>query len=312
MVTTLAERLAEGSDSWADQSPDLIPLVEALQDGLGSSEVHYAEACQQLLLDGERHAVIAVTSSSFGWVAEPDGDKPSPSAHSVLLSGLDALQAQGTTLRIRYGQGPVPGDGSGKEAVFEVTDATRVRDAVTSARSGQPSVANQRGRDDLAGRSARTSLDQPLTAELYGCVVLAGSGPYPVAIGEKVHLRFHAGALTVATNEGPILGPTPYEELLDLTLGGQGETTSGGGFFGGGFGLEGALTGMAIASVANALTTTRSIESIIHLELVDGEVFILNEKMTPAALRLALSEVFVAIRLARDNETQGQPSTQQL
>jgi hypothetical protein len=63
---------------------------------------------------------------------------------------------------------------------------------------------------------------------------------------------------------------------------------------GGGFGVQGALTGIAIAGLLNALTTRSEILTIVHVELVAGEFFALYGGAEPHALRISLSPAFVA------------------
>jgi hypothetical protein len=75
--------------------------------------------------------------------------------------------------------------------------------------------------------------------------------------------------------------------------------TSGGGFIGGGFGVEGAIVGIGVASLLNALTTKTNTFTFtfMQLETTDGEVFFHYGAMEPSALRMELSPVFVALRL---------------
>jgi hypothetical protein len=64
----------------------------------------------------------------------------------------------------------------------------------------------------------------------------------------------------------------------------------GGGFFGGGFGVTGALEGMAVAALLNTLTTRSEIQTIIRFEGSDLEAFFFHSKTPPDKLRIALSQ----------------------
>jgi hypothetical protein len=74
---------------------------------------------------------------------------------------------------------------------------------------------------------------------------------------------------------------------------------SGGGFVGGGFGAVGALQGMAVAAVLNALTTRTKITTVLRIQSPASELFLLNTQMTPGQLRMHLSRPLGAIRAAR-------------
>jgi hypothetical protein len=77
------------------------------------------------------------------------------------------------------------------------------------------------------------------------------------------------------------------------------DSSGPGGAIGGGFGLDGAAIGMAVAAVFNALTTTSRVESIIALQTTESEGFFLHQRMTPPELRRYLSPLFVRLRQIR-------------
>ena len=88
---------------------------------------------------------------------------------------------------------------------------------------------------------------------------------------------------------------------LSVDIGGAGAMRKGGGFIGGGFGLAGAAAGMLTASALNAMTSSTSIDTVIHLQAPSGELFFHYDQQTPEVLRRTLSPVFTRLR-------QGQPS----
>lgn len=90
-----------------------------------------------------------------------------------------------------------------------------------------------------------------------------------------------------------------YSEIEDVEIGGPGLVKSGGGFIGGGFGAAGALEGMALASVLNALTTKTRITTIIRVQAAACELFLLWTQAPPEQLRIELSQPLGAIRAAR-------------
>ncbi len=88
---------------------------------------------------------------------------------------------------------------------------------------------------------------------------------------------------------------------LGVRIGGAGAMRKGGGFIGGGFSVAGAAAGMLTASALNAMTTSTSIDTVVHLETPSGELFLHYGQQTPEVLRRTLSPVFTKLR-------QGQPS----
>jgi hypothetical protein len=83
---------------------------------------------------------------------------------------------------------------------------------------------------------------------------------------------------------------------LEVEIEGAGEVTSGGGFFGGGFGLQGAAVGMLAASALNALTTSSHMDTVVHLQTPNVKAYLLYGEMTPVALRRTLAPVFLRLR----------------
>lgn len=87
-----------------------------------------------------------------------------------------------------------------------------------------------------------------------------------------------------------------YFELADFEISGPGTVTTGGGFVGGGFGVEGALQGMGIAAILNGLTTRSKIHTFITLITNFGELHLHYDQMEPSALRVVLASVFQRMR----------------
>ena len=80
--------------------------------------------------------------------------------------------------------------------------------------------------------------------------------------GERYDVRFLEDRLVVfACRRADVLAEVPYGQVEHVEIGGPGLVRRGGGFVGGGFGARGAIEGMAIAAVLNALTTRTSIKT---------------------------------------------------
>jgi hypothetical protein len=131
--------------------------------------------------------------------------------------------------------------------------------------------------------------------------LLGGYAPdAPIAIGERYDARFLDDRLAICKcRDWNVLVEVPYNEIEDVEIGGPGLVKSGGGFIGGGFGAVGALEGMAVASVLNALTTRTKVTTIIRLQATNSELFLLWTRTTPEQLRIELSRPLGAIRSAR-------------
>ena len=84
-------------------------------------------------------------------------------------------------------------------------------------------------------------------------------------------------------------------EVRSVDIGGPGEFQTGGGFMGGGFGVEGAAVGMAVASALNALTSKTEIETLCRISTSSGELFFLCDFATPNELRRRMSPLFVTV-----------------
>jgi hypothetical protein len=111
--------------------------------------------------------------------------------------------------------------------------------------------------------------------------------------------------VVIAHRQAKVLAEVPYSQIEDVEIGGPGLVKTGGGFVGGGFGVTGAVEGMAIAAVLNALTTRTSIKTVVRIQGTGCELFLLNTRLTPEQLRIAMSRPLGIIRSARAAEAAG-------
>lgn len=131
-----------------------------------------------------------------------------------------------------------------------------------------------------------------------GFTLLGGSG-FDVEFGavcsvlslpDAVDVRAEVGGVGVAT--------IPYADVIGLDIAG-GVTTRGGGFIGGGFGLEGAAEGMLVASFLNSLTTKTSIDTGLAIASINRELLLNHNSITPQELRQRLSPLFTRFNAAK-------------
>ncbi len=126
-----------------------------------------------------------------------------------------------------------------------------------------------------------------------------GSAEFPFAPGEQVDMLFaQSGVILQGKTRSARFS---YFELAELEITGPGTVTTGGGFVGGGFGVEGALQGMAISAILNGLTTRSKIHTFITLITNFGELHLHYDKMEPSALRVVLASVFQRMRSCDPN-----------
>ena len=131
--------------------------------------------------------------------------------------------------------------------------------------------------------------------------LLGGYAPEArVAVGGRYDARFLEDRLVLcALGDWSVLAEVAYGEIEDIEIGGPGLVKTGGGFAGGGFGTAGALEGMAVAAVLNALTTRTTITTVLRIQARKRELFLLWTESTPAQLRIGLSRPLGEIRAAR-------------
>ena len=141
------------------------------------------------------------------------------------------------------------------------------------------------------------------------CTVIGGHG-LPLATGAAGDVLFADDELVFMNRrDGHLLARIPYKDVQSLEIGGPGVQQTGGGFIGGGFGLEGAAAGMMVATALNLLSTRTTIDTVICLRTADAEVYLHTRTLTPGALQMDLSGVFVRLRqLLAEQTTEANPS----
>lgn len=265
-------RLTDLAPALARPSKRLASLIAGAESSL-HGEAPEAVGAGQILLGsvGWADAVIVVTATRI-YVQTSDG-----TIRDFQLTEVTSLSVDGNTV---------------------VVDGEGARIWCTSPQAGDLVAAAASHGLKATGIPAHRSstLADALSLTVDACTVLGGSGPWTLRAGDHVSLVFSEGALTVEKAGVVVVPPTSYGALRALDLDGRGEVQQGGGFVGGGFGLEGILGGIALAAVLNAATTSTSVETVLRVEYDDGELILAHTKWTPVQLRITLSEVFMAMR----------------
>lgn len=126
------------------------------------------------------------------------------------------------------------------------------------------------------------------------CIVLGGAGLGAV-VGEVVHLEFTNRAISVIGSDQTKI-EVALAEVADIFISGPGMVTTGGGFGGSGFSVSGALEGIGIATILNAITTKTKIHTIIGIITNIGELHVHYGSLESGALRMELAPVFSSLR----------------
>lgn len=134
----------------------------------------------------------------------------------------------------------------------------------------------------------------PQVRVLGGFELLAGSGDCPPH-GTLCSIAALADGVLVVAEIGA-RGQTllPYRDLLELEVGGRGLVTSGGRFVGGGVGLMGAMSGMAVASMLNRASRKTSLDSFLRITSRHTEMLMGQLRFPPKTVRGGLSRMFTA------------------
>jgi len=154
--------------------------------------------------------------------------------------------------------------------------------------------------------AALAGLETATIGYVPGLVFLGGYAPEAeLAVRDYYDLRFLADRIAVCPFQGlDAVTQIPYRDVEAVDIGGPGLVKSGGGFSGG-FGVAGAVEGMAIATVLNVLTTQTAIKTIMRIQAAGCELFLLCTTAEPEALRIGLSRPLGAVRQARAAATAG-------
>jgi hypothetical protein len=143
--------------------------------------------------------------------------------------------------------------------------------------------------------------DTPV-GQVEGCVVVAAAGMDLAADADRrMNLTFRSGDVVLAPadeHEPSAEKHFPWQGL-ELSIEGAGRWQRGGGFFGGGFGLIGMGVGMLTATALNSLTSRTGIETFVHLQTQNMELYLYYGDATPDELRRRLAAV--SLRLRQEN-----------
>jgi len=243
------------------------------------------------------HLLLDKLSPTIGWQYRPQA-RGGPAFLIIHRSPLGGLQV---------GQSfPLTEDGwaSAWQSLIRQNPAAAPQ-LLAALTAREPELARLRAREAnsryLRELNARTLVILKEVAYLGGYIPGAA-----IRAGARYDVRFVENRFLIfPSHQAEVLAEVPYSEVEDVEIGGPGLVKTGGGFVGGGFGVQGAAEGMAIASVLNALTRRTSIKTVVRIQGTSCELFLLHTKLTPAQLRIEMSRPLGVIRSARATDAAG-------
>jgi hypothetical protein len=246
---------------------------------------------------GAPHPLLDGISPTLGWEFRPPA-KGGPGFVIIRRTGLGSLKVVDSF--------PLTEDGwfrAWQSLVRQNPAAVPQILATLGAR--EASVARLRTRDADSREAAE--LQARALVSLRGVAYLGGYVPgAAITPGGLYDVLFLLEGLVIfAHRQAKVLAGVHYTEIEDVEIGGPGLVKTGGRFVGGGFGVSGAVEGMAIAAVLNTLTTRTSIKTVVRIQGTSCELFLLHTKFTPEQLRIAMSRPLGAIRSARATQAAG-------
>ena len=202
-------------------------------------------------------------------------------------------------------------------AVAELEERDRAEDKVKSqevARRKQEDAAEKAAyqskikqrQEEFLLQVRRNCSHEPVVA-----TILGGSG-FGLAKGGVVLVTCQENGIALSKIECQQELNISYLELINAEVTGPGTEKSDAGFIGGGFGLEGAVKGILIASVINALTSKRATNTFLRLSTNKAEVHLHISTLDPAQLRLILSPAFVQMEANRQIPNARQSPTEDM
>lgn len=126
-------------------------------------------------------------------------------------------------------------------------------------------------------------------------VVILGGAGWEIMTNKKFIISMDASTIYMSDLDLLIDTSININTLKEIDISGPGKVTNNAGVIGGGFGAEGALKGMAVATVINMLSTYSNTKTFIRLGFQSSEVVMLTSQIEPDKARILLSPLFLKI-----------------
>jgi hypothetical protein len=132
-----------------------------------------------------------------------------------------------------------------------------------------------------------------------------------LTVGGQAMLVAYRDRIELEDGDG-VAHTVPLADVDSLGTGGPGAVAHGGGFIGGGFGLEGAAVGMVAAGLLNHLSTRVTIQTLIYLRAATCELLAVSDMLAPHTIDGLLVPAYTALRAqehARQEAVSSAPSS---
>ncbi|MEK8047388.1 SHOCT domain-containing protein [Ideonella margarita] len=112
---------------------------------------------------------------------------------------------------------------------------------------------------------------------------------------EPVYVTQTTNGVCIAVMDARKRFDIPWDDLLGIEATGTGKSTRNAGIVGGGLGVEGAATGILVASALNAISTRTSLDSWLTLRTATNEVVFSVLQSDPREVRGMLARAFAVV-----------------
>jgi hypothetical protein len=161
-----------------------------------------------------------------------------------------------------------------------------------------PAATAEQSHDELDRRGMLSGAASAEVRVVGGFTVIGGNG-LGLSPSSVCSLLTLPDSLLIEVEIGEnVTAAIRYEEMTALDVAGGAQTT-GKTFFGGGFGLQGALEGIVIASALSAATKKTTVNTGMHVGSLAGEVLLHHGALTSRQIRTTLSPLWTRFEAAR-------------
>ena len=178
----------------------------------------------------------------------------------------------------------------------EIYECPFCKEETKTPRFGKPKIVTALQANATLLKFNKLSAEHGLNRIIRNCFIVGG-------YGHSIHDRTSLSLIARGENLN-LFGDNEIEyasysinSLKYFEIDGPGKVSSGGGFMGGGFGVVGAIQGMLMASVLNAVTTGTTITTNIKIVIKDFEFLLINKELNPDQVKSVMSPVLETMRL---------------
>ncbi len=172
----------------------------------------------------------------------------------------------------------------------------KTRAQLISELQAQPKPIPDRSETERGAPGAPARIDELTSFVIESATVLGGFGAFPMAIGDAVAIDFDGLNMCLTTKGAQHVMSIAVEDFLAVAVYGPGEVTSNAGVVGGGFGVDAAISGMAMAALFNTITERSTTNTFVHFDCTFGELYLHTSVASPEALEMVMAPLCWRVR----------------